>query len=394
MRARAALTVILALPITLAACGTEAGAPTGTDGDVSTWALSAEPVLRIGVVEGDEAYQLHDVRDAVRLPDGRIALAHQGTREVRIYGPDGAFLTRSGGEGDGPGEWRLVAGIHDLGGDTLLVEDPRLDRFGLVNAGTGAYLGELDESLVTARVPQRRHRAGLILEAPPELGRWDLFEPVTTGLDIRDDSAPTRARLDRGGRVWVFGAPSAEPRSVRVFDLEGTLRATLPLPPRFEPLALDDREVIGVWRDSLDVEHVRVHGLEGTEPWSGPTLADAEAGLGSSTPLPTSSTADVPELSAGFRSVAVAQEMHYARAGSYTTDVAALAEGSALEIPETGRLDLLAAEPTGWWGRLVDTQSGAGCTLVYGAFLPVEGIEPGALTCWEGTAPAADEPGA
>src|SRR5690606_16751817 len=82
-------------------CGTERSLSDRDEAAAGQWSLSDEPLLRIGVVSGDEPYQMHDVRDAVRLPDGRIVVAHQGARQVRVYAPDGRFLIASGGDGDG-----------------------------------------------------------------------------------------------------------------------------------------------------------------------------------------------------------------------------------------------------------------------------------------------------
>jgi len=101
-------------------CGTERSLSDRDEAAAGQWSLSDEPLLRIGVVSGDEPYQMHDVRDAVRLPDGRIVVAHQGARQVRVYAPDGRFLIASGGDGDGPGEWRMISEVRPLDGDTLL----------------------------------------------------------------------------------------------------------------------------------------------------------------------------------------------------------------------------------------------------------------------------------
>lgn len=88
--------------------------------------VSDEPIVSIGTVEGDEASQLHRVRDALRMPDGRIAILNAGTHEVRIYREDGTLDVRFGGQGDGPGEfsgspWQLTL----LPPDTLVVFDAR-----------------------------------------------------------------------------------------------------------------------------------------------------------------------------------------------------------------------------------------------------------------------------
>lgn len=366
--------------VVLASSGCGDGSPSASAGAPEQWQLSGEPTLDIGVVEGDELYQLHEVRDAVRLGDGRIAVAHQGTAEIRVFDGDGRFLLAAGGPGDGPGEWRQVAAVHALSGDTLVVVDPLLDRLGLVHAATGAYLGELGEARASEILPRRRHHAGLILEAPAGFEAWGTLEVAAGAADIRSAQAPAEIRMDDDGRLWVFPAPSAADASLRVLDLAGAERAVLPLPDRFEPLVADEHEVVGIWRDSLDVEHLRAYAVEGAAAWTGAgeagaLVADSDAGAAS---------AEAPEIVGHFRDIAIGQEMHYSAAGSYTTSLEALAEAWDFELPTALRVDFLAAGPAGWWGRLVDMESGAGCTLVYGAFLPVEGLTPGATACWQG----------
>lgn len=91
------------------------------------WAVEAAPLVEIGVLEGDEALQLFRVAGGALLADGRIALVNAGTREVRIFSPDGAPDTVFGGDGDGPGEFREPQ-LADARGDTLIVYDLTLRR--------------------------------------------------------------------------------------------------------------------------------------------------------------------------------------------------------------------------------------------------------------------------
>lgn len=376
---------LVGLALVGSACGdgSSEGSPSTSAGEPERWTLSAEPTLEVGVVEGDERYQLHDVADAARLADGRIAAANGSTSEIRVYDGDGSFLVATGGAGDGPGEWRNIAAVRVLAGDTLVVVDPRLARVGLVHATTGAYLGELGDDRAPDVLPRRRHHAGLVLEAPPGFAAWDALEEAARTAEIRSPAAPAEARLDADGRIWVFPAPSARDLSLRVLDLEGRVRAVLPMPDRFEPLATGAEEVIGLWRDALDVEHLRAYAVESAGPWSGPGIGEVPGPSGSAVPEEASSV-EAPALTSHFRDIAIAQEMRYATAGSYTSDLAALAEAHTFELPPEIRIDILAAGPTGWWGRLVDVETGAGCSLVYGAFRPVEGLTPGAPACWEG----------
>ena len=49
------------------------------------WKLSNEPVLSLGVREGAPEQQLDRVTDALRLPDGSIVVANEGSAELRYF---------------------------------------------------------------------------------------------------------------------------------------------------------------------------------------------------------------------------------------------------------------------------------------------------------------------
>ena len=82
------------------------------------WLLGPEPVVDIGGGDREEE-QLFRVVDALRLGDDRIVVANAGTNEIRFYGPGGAFLSASGGEGEGPDEFTALRGLGRYSGDSL-----------------------------------------------------------------------------------------------------------------------------------------------------------------------------------------------------------------------------------------------------------------------------------
>ncbi len=82
----------------------------------STWAMS--------VGEGpDEGHQLLWVRDAVLLEDGRLVVLSAGTKDLRVFSPDGTFIRTVGREGEGPGEFKFPVGFRLLPSGHLLVYD-------------------------------------------------------------------------------------------------------------------------------------------------------------------------------------------------------------------------------------------------------------------------------
>jgi hypothetical protein len=74
-------------------------------GTGEAWHVAPEPVLEIGVEEGDEPYELYRVLDALRLEDARIVVSNAGTGELRFFDHEGTHLWNAGRHGQGPGEF-------------------------------------------------------------------------------------------------------------------------------------------------------------------------------------------------------------------------------------------------------------------------------------------------
>ncbi|MGD8727344.1 MAG: hypothetical protein PVH40_06845, partial [Gemmatimonadales bacterium] len=103
------------------------------------WHLSAEPSLEIGTVEGDPRYELFRVAGIAELADGRIAVANGGSSEIRFYDEHGVFVHTTGRTGEGPREFRYIAWLVRLEGDTLMVHDWQNQRITLLD-GRGAFV--------------------------------------------------------------------------------------------------------------------------------------------------------------------------------------------------------------------------------------------------------------
>lgn len=173
------------------------------------WALSAQPEVTIGVVEGDPNEQLYRVSDAVRLADGRIVIANAGTHELRWYGPDGRFLRSVGREGAGPGEFEGMGTLARYGPDSLLVYDWRHRRVSVFDtAGTFARSFPLDLgsgrfAAGVAFFPDGRALvsagSSFDMESPAGLGRRSQpYWVMTPGGTISDSLGEYE-----GGEYWV-----------------------------------------------------------------------------------------------------------------------------------------------------------------------------------------------
>lgn len=220
----------------------------------SGWMMSGQPWLQIGVVEGDSAYQLYRVQAALRLSDGRIVVANDGSRELRYFDSTGTHLSSTGRSGQGPGEFMNLYTLIPGRADTIIAGDFTLQRISIFDAA-GAFVrtrpvqspvGVLADGSIIAQVnrswpdrtiengPSRsqsvliRHPNG---EADPDtLAFVEGSELVTVvQSDGRTTGATGYARpfgLTRmtsvsGGEIYTADGASAE---VRVLDASGALR--------------------------------------------------------------------------------------------------------------------------------------------------------------------------
>jgi hypothetical protein len=101
------------------------------------WSVGVEPLLEIGLLEGDEAYQFAQIGAVARLSDGRIVVASGGTQDLRYFDPTGRHLRSVGRKGDGPGEFQSVGTLVVLPGDSVAAYDWNLLRVSFFDpAGT------------------------------------------------------------------------------------------------------------------------------------------------------------------------------------------------------------------------------------------------------------------
>ncbi len=105
------------------------------------WAVSPEPTLSVGAAAGDEAYLLFRTWGAARLSDGRIAVANNGSPDLRVFGATGEHQRTFGARGEGPGEFDSPVLVGVLPGDTLVVVDRTLRRLYLFHPDAGFVRG-------------------------------------------------------------------------------------------------------------------------------------------------------------------------------------------------------------------------------------------------------------
>ena len=88
------------------------------------WRVGPQPVLRIGGVGGDTAYQFDRISGIVVQSDGRMVVANGGTNTLRWYDGKGKYLFSRGRMGSGPGEFERLRFVAGLAADTIVAMDP------------------------------------------------------------------------------------------------------------------------------------------------------------------------------------------------------------------------------------------------------------------------------
>jgi hypothetical protein len=368
----------------LGACAPSSGTPSGVARDSAGTRIveSARPVWRVGNGWRIEAAperervsaDLHAVAAALLLPGGVLVVAEE-SGDIRAFDAAGDLAWHAGGQGEGPGEFRLLAGAGtsadtlwfydyalrritylDASGRLLGVAALQTDRPNLLAVGRrrdgsfvfaaswaagsagpdtplglrrdtvdylhfgadGTLLGRIarlpgreyvldieDGRLTMASPPFARAASHTIRgddlaygdqerwelriigdapqrlrvsEAPPAVDRIRLAREIERRVELHSageqpglrrflaalpvpPSAPAYGRLltQPDGTLWV--GPAEEDGAWRVFDAGGQWLGDVVLPARFVPTQVAGDRLVGVWRDAMDVERVRVYGI-------------------------------------------------------------------------------------------------------------------------------------
>lgn len=171
--------------------------------------VSAMPVASLERGD-DEDYLFSRIMGIVALDGGRVVVGESdGT--LRIFAADGTLERRTGGNGEGPGEFAFLSRLTRLPGDTVAAPDGRRGRT-FFFAPDGSYL---DETIWTGRIPPRPEGSSVCIS--PHV--WDVF--------------PDR-RLLAVGQQCVVGTGEAGPNAyvgdILTIDDEGVATvATIPI---------------------------------------------------------------------------------------------------------------------------------------------------------------------
>lgn len=118
------------------------------------WRLSSSPLLEIGLTDGDANYVFSDIQAGILLDNGSIAVADNGSKQLRFYDSAGTFLQGTGRFGEGPGEFQWLSWIGECSADSLFVFDSVLKRVSVFTLD-GAFVRSFElASPASTLVPQ------------------------------------------------------------------------------------------------------------------------------------------------------------------------------------------------------------------------------------------------
>jgi hypothetical protein len=356
-------------------------------GPAEVWELSAEPTLEIGVRSGEEAYQFHRAESSVRLEDGTLVVANGGSQQLRYYDEAGQYLFAVGGEGEGPGEFGFPSRVRRAGQDSLLVWDQSLHRVSFFRE-EGEFLGS---RLLTPS-------ADVLFPGDDWLfGRFWVDSPVAPSArgPIRDaleaipyqpEAGESRyVRVTRQGRLWVTetGQPSQDPMAWHIHELDGSIRAEVETPASFEIHDIGPDYVLGLFRDDLGINFIRLYELKkpvGSPPGPGLDLSPPAISPQSRRTLTEKQQEELALVRSFLKTMASLEEIYYSQHYTYTADADLLFSNPRNRPPEELQADILMAGEGGWIVSVTHTESGVFCTLAYGAQVPM-GWMPGELIC-------------
>ena len=252
-RAAASASVAVLLAVCFGVGCSEGGTERSPDG-VPTFHGTVD--LEFGEVEGEDPYLFTRIESIVEDPRGRLIVADVQSHDVRVFGSEGDFLFRFGGQGEGPGELTLPCCLaFGPDGKLWVRESTRYSVFRL-----GGASAEYDGG---ARIVH----TGIGMVAPITFdGEGRL---VDIGSLMTEDGGGT-ARFHHGSdgtvdTVMMAGPEKYATGSTTVARMIGDTPATFFVYQPFGPLWVHAHGPGGAWAEAVTSEYsVTLHQADGT----------------------------------------------------------------------------------------------------------------------------------
>ena len=117
------------------------------------WRVESRPSLRIGLLDGDPAYQFDGIRSVRLLDEGGFVVLDGGSRQLRRYDAAGRHAWSVGRQGRGPGEFEQPNLVGRAADGSFLLWDRSLSRMTVVTADGDSIRTEPPPSAVNGEVP-------------------------------------------------------------------------------------------------------------------------------------------------------------------------------------------------------------------------------------------------
>ena len=131
---------------------------------ITTWTVTPSPALTIDD-DGTAEREFTQIRAALRLSSGIIAVANGVTNDIRLFDDRGRFVRSFGRTGAGPGEFRSLGWVG-RSNDTAFVFDHGLRRI------TPVVLGREPELLDAVLLAATGRRGGMYVSGRLRNGSW------------------------------------------------------------------------------------------------------------------------------------------------------------------------------------------------------------------------------
>ncbi len=97
-------------------------------------ALRLTQEVRIGQVEGEDAYNFGFVVALAVSKAGAIFVGEARPTQLRMYDASGRFVRKIGGDGEGPGEYRQIDGLKTMSDGNIALWDGRTGRISIYDS--------------------------------------------------------------------------------------------------------------------------------------------------------------------------------------------------------------------------------------------------------------------
>ena len=243
----------------------------GLRAEAPEWSVSVEPAVSIGSADGAPEYQLFRVTQGLRMPDGAIVVADNGSATIRFFDPSGIFIRLVGGRGEGPGEYQQIGLLGRYGADSLVVWDGALRRMTVLDAqgsyvrtlvpqgfgdrfvyfqhsfGDGSVLGRIDAGLSPDQMPEGIFEATTTYVRLHATGQIDTVgEFFGNQAFVTPDHSLTNMPFGRSGVVAAaasgFFFSTNDRYELRHYTSTGDLIGILRFPEESRPLTTTEIE--------------------------------------------------------------------------------------------------------------------------------------------------------